>query len=60
MSVKDYTAERELEHFAERSWLLFFNNHLYANNLISEKEYKRMVEKIAQRCAVQSRIKSPR
>ena len=31
-------------------WLNYFNNVLYENGTISEMEYKKMVEKIAQFC----------
>jgi hypothetical protein len=47
--------EAEREHreraFAENAWLTYFNNYLYSHNVITTREYKLMVEKIAQRCA---------
>ena len=44
--------------FAERAWLEYFNRYLYARNVISEKEYKLMVDKIASRRVCSSRHKS--
>ena len=43
--------ERLEKSFAERAWLDYFNQYLYAHKIISEREYKLMVEKIAKRCA---------
>lgn len=42
--------ERE-KRMAEDIWLNYFNRYLYESNTISEKEYKRMTEKIAARKA---------
>lgn len=42
--------ERLEKAFAERAWLDYFNRYLYAHQIISEREYKLMVEKIAKRC----------
>lgn len=49
------TAEQErLERaFAECTWLEYFNRYLYAHQVITEREYKLMVEKIAKRCGKQ-------
>jgi hypothetical protein len=33
--------------FAENVWLNYFNQYLYENGVISEKEYKKMTENIA-------------
>ncbi len=35
--------------FAEQAWLNYFNRFLFEEGTISEKEYKRMTEKIAER-----------
>lgn len=35
--------------FAENAWLNYFNRYLYEHGTISEKEYNRMTDKIAQR-----------
>ena len=40
--------ERE-KRFAEDAWLNYFNKYLFEHNTISEKEYKKMTEKIALR-----------
>ena len=40
--------ERE-KSFAEQAWLNYFNRWLFEDGIITEKEYKRMVEKIAAR-----------
>ena len=40
--------EREIR-FVEDVWLNYFNQYLYDNEIISEKEYKLMTEKIATR-----------
>lgn len=37
--------------FAESAWLNYFNRFLFEDGTISEKEYKRMTEKIAERTA---------
>ena len=37
--------------FAESAWLNYFNRFLFKEGTISEKEYKRMTEKIAERTA---------
>ena len=42
--------ERE-KSMAEDIWLNYFNRYLFQNGTISEKEYKRMTEKIAIRNA---------
>ena len=34
---------------AESLWLHYFNQYLYEHGTITEREYKRMVEKIAMR-----------
>jgi hypothetical protein len=56
--------EAEREHreraFAENAWLTYFNNYLYSHNVITTREYKLMVEKIAQRCAHYSHRRSSR
>ncbi len=44
------TEERE-RRLAEDIWLNYLNRYLFEKGTISEKEYKRMTEKIAQRCA---------
>lgn len=36
---------------AEDIWLNYFNRYLFEQNTISEKEYKKMTEKIAMRRA---------
>lgn len=40
--------ERE-KHVAEDIWLNYFNRYLFEHGTISEKEYKKMTEKIAMR-----------
>lgn len=37
--------------FAEDTWLNYFNRYLFEQGTISEKEYKKMTEKIANRKA---------
>ncbi len=37
--------------FAEDIWLNYFNRYLFEHGTISEKEYKKMTEKIATRRA---------
>ncbi len=44
------TGERE-KHMAEDIWLNYFNRYLSESGTISEKEYRRMTEKIAARTA---------
>lgn len=45
--------ERE-KHMAEDIWLNYFNRYLFEHGTISEKEYKRMTEKITLRKERQS------
>ena len=40
---------------AEDLWLNYFNQYLFKNGTITEKEYKKMTEKIADRTAKFSR-----
>lgn len=42
--------------FAEDVWLNYFNRYLFEQGTISEKEYKKMTEKIANRTAKLSHI----
>ena len=44
--------------FAEDAWLNYFNRYLFDQGTISEKEYKRMTEKIAARKSKLSRDRS--
>jgi len=37
--------------FAEQAWLNYFNRYLFETGTITEKEYNRMTEKIAERMA---------
>ena len=46
--------EREIC-LSEDLWLNYFNRYLFENGTITEKEYKKMVEKIANRKAKLSR-----
>ena len=46
--------EREIR-LSEDLWLNYFNRYLLENGTITEKEYKKMVEKIANRKAKLSR-----
>ena len=50
--VKKVLLSEERERgFAEDIWLNYFNHYLFEHGTISEKEYKKMVEKIATRRA---------
>lgn len=51
--------ERE-KHMAEDIWLNYFNRYLFEHGTISEKEYKRMTEKITLRKERQSQRNSTR
>ena len=46
--------EREIR-LSEDLWLNYFNRYLFENGTITEKEYKKMVEKITNRKAKLSR-----
>ena len=48
---KVLTDEEREKRMAEDIWLNYFNRYLYESKTISEKEYKRMTEKIAARKA---------
>lgn len=57
--VKKALSDEERERrFAEDAWLNYFNRYLFEQGTISEKEYKKMTEKIANRKAKLSRHKS--
>ena len=48
--MKKVLADEEREkRFAEDAWLNYFNRYLFEHGTISEKEYKKMTEKIASR-----------
>lgn len=48
---KNKTADEKEKRAAEAIWLNYFNRYLFKEGTISEKEYKRMTEKIAERTA---------
>ena len=52
------TDEVQEKKFAEDAWLNYFNSYLFKSGTISEKEYKKMTEKIAMRKSKLSRTKS--
>ena len=57
--VKKVLTDEEREKlFAEDAWLNYFNRYLFDQGTISEKEYKRMTEKIAARKSKLSRDRS--
>ena len=57
--VKKVLTDEEREKlFAEDAWLNYFNRYLFEQGTISEKEYKRMTEKIAARKSKLSRDRS--
>jgi hypothetical protein len=43
------TDEEREKKFAEDAWLNYFNRYLFEGGTITEKEYKKMTEKIAVR-----------
>ena len=45
---------------AETLWLHYFNRYLYLSGTITDKEYKRMTEKISVRAAQKSHKKGAR
>lgn len=48
--VRKVLADEECEkRFAEDIWLNYFNRYLFEHGTITEKEYKKMTEKIAVR-----------
>ena len=51
---KVLTDEERKKRMAEDIWLNYFNQYLFENGTISEKEYKKMTEKIAVRTAKRS------
>ena len=46
---KALTDEEREKRMAEDLWLNYFNRYLFEHGTISEKEYKKMTEKIAMR-----------
>ncbi len=57
---KNATEEEQEKLMAADLWLNYFNRYLYKNGTITEKEYKKMTEKIATRKAVRSREREAR
>ena len=55
---KALTDDEREKIFAEDAWLNYFNRYLFEQGTISEKEYKRMTEKIAARKSTLSRDRS--
>jgi hypothetical protein len=56
--VKKVLSDEECEkRFAEDAWLNYFNRYLFEQGTISEKEYKKMTEKITERGSKFSRKK---
>ena len=55
---KALTDDEREKIFAEDAWLNYFNSYLFKSGTISEKEYKKMIEKIAMRKSKLSRTKS--
>ena len=49
--TKTLTNEEKEKRLAEDIWLNYFNRYLFEDGTISEKEYKKMTEKIAARKA---------
>ena len=41
--------EEQMKRLSEDIWLNYFNRYLFENGTISEKEYKKMTEKITMR-----------
>ena len=55
MANKKPTDEEREKRLAESLWMNYFNRFLFEEGTISEKEYKTMVEKIAQWSGKRSR-----
>ncbi len=53
--VKDKSDNEKARLLAESIWLNYFNRYLFEHGTISEKEFGRMSEKIAQRKAKSER-----
>ena len=50
--------EEQMKRLSEDIWLNYFNRYLFENGTISEKEYKKMTEKITMRKTKLSHNKS--
>lgn len=57
LEPSEHALEKREKIFAEQAYLEYFNRYLYTHNVISEREYKQMVEKIAARNKVDARYK---
>ena len=57
-TLKVLSDEEREKRFAEDAWLNYFNRYLFEQGTISEKEYKKMTEKIATRKSKLSRNQS--
>ena len=57
---KVLTDEEREKRMAEDIWLNYFNRYLFEHGTISEKEYKKMTDKIATRKAKLSRAEDAR
>lgn len=57
-ALSEEERERVERRFAEDVWLNYFNRYLFESGTISEKEYRKMTEKIAMRKSKLSHQKS--
>ena len=57
-ALSDEERERVERRFAEDVWLNYFNRYLFESGTISDKEYRKMTEKIAMRKSKLSHKKS--
>ena len=55
---KALSCEEREKQFAEDAWLNYFNKYLFERGTISEKEYKKMTEKISLRKSKLSQSRS--
>ena len=50
--MMNHSSKESIEkRMAEDAWLNYFNNYLFENGIISEREYLRMIGKITERKA---------
>ena len=57
-ALSEEERERVERRFAEDVWLNYFNRYLFESGTISDKEYRKMTEKIAMRKSKLSHKKS--
>ena len=54
---QNLSSEEREKHMAKALWLYYFNRYLFSCKVITDKEYKQMIELIAQNTNVELRVR---